>query len=81
MLVTEASQEGVLQRIPCIQYPVQFQQEGAQVLLNSGNEVNRMTLAYTEKLGLAIRKTDVDAQKINVSTLMTYRMVIIGFSV
>ena len=79
--MTEASKEGVLQRVPCIRYPVQFQQEGVQALLDSGSEVNAMTPAYAEKLGLTTRKTDVSAQKIDSSTLVTYEMVIPGLSV
>ncbi len=39
-----------------------------------------MTLAYAVKLGLAIRKTNVGAQKIDGSILVTYEMVIAGFS-
>ena len=40
-----------------------------------------MTLAYPAKLGFNTRKTDIEAQKINSSTLVTYEMVIIGFLV
>ena len=40
-----------------------------------------MTPAYTEKLGLTTRKTDVGAQKIDGSTLVTYGIVIVGFLV
>lgn len=40
-----------------------------------------MTLAYTTWLGLKVRLTNIDVQKINNSTLKTYKMVIAGFSV
>lgn len=40
-----------------------------------------MTLAYVAKLGLIIFKTDVGIQKINGSTLMTYEIVIVGFTI
>ena len=40
-----------------------------------------MNLIYAAKLGLANRKTNVDAQKIYGSTLVAYKMVLIGFSV
>ena len=79
--VTGASMEAVLQRVPCIRYPVQFQQGNVQALLDSGSKVNAMTPAYATKLGLTTRKTDVGAQKIDRSTLVTYWMVIAGFSV
>ena len=67
--------------IPCIYYPVQFKKDTAEVraLIDSGSEVNTMAPVYAKKLGLRIRKTDVGAQKIDGSTLKTYRMVIAGF--
>ena len=40
-----------------------------------------MSPAYAKKLGLQIRKTDVGAQKIDGSTLSTFRMVILGYQV
>ena len=79
--MTEAGQGSILQHVLCIQYPLQFQQEGVQALLNSGSKVNAMTPAYAEKLGLTTRKTDIGAQKIDGSILVTYEMVITGFSV
>lgn len=39
-----------------------------------------MTPAYAAKLGLLTQKTDVGAQKIDDSTLVTYGIVIVGFS-
>lgn len=40
-----------------------------------------MTLAYVAKLDLTRQKIDVGAQKIDSSTLITYRIVIARFSV
>lgn len=40
-----------------------------------------MTLAHTTKLGFIIQETNVSAQKINGSTLVTYEIVIAGFLV
>ena len=40
-----------------------------------------MTPAYTAKLGLAMQKTDVGAQKINGSILVIYGIVKTGFSI
>ena len=41
-------------RMPCIYYPVQFQegQEQVMVLLDSGSEANAMSPGYAKKLGL-----------------------------
>ena len=39
-----------------------------------------MNPAYTKKLGLRVRQTDVGAQKIDRSHLNTFGMVIVGFS-
>ena len=49
-------------------------------MLDYESEVNAMTSPYIEKLDLTIQKTDVGAQKINGSILVTYGIVIAGFS-
>ncbi len=43
-----------------------------RALINSGSEVNAMTLAYIAKLGLITQKTNVGAQKIDFSPLETH---------
>ena len=59
-LVTEASkeaQEVILDRVPCIDYLVQFQKDkGATIwaLINSDSKVNAMTPAYAKQLGLQV---------------------------
>ena len=70
-------------KVPCIYYPVWFQEGQKQVraLLNSGNKVNAMSPAYIEKLGLKTRKTNVGAQKIDGSALKIFGMVITDFQV
>ena len=50
-------------------------------LINLGSKVNAMHLIYAKKLGLNIRKTDVKTQKIDSTTLKTFRMVIAAFLV
>ncbi len=70
----------VLQRVPCIWYLVQFQNNEVQTLIDSGSEVNAMTPAYATKLGLTAWKTSVGAQKIDSSPLETYGMVSASFS-
>ena len=54
----------VLDQVSCICYLVQFQKDKSRdilVLLNSGSEVNAMTLAYAAQLGLKVRKINVGA--------------------
>ena len=81
MPVTDSGEEVV--RVPCIHYPVRFQEDQEQVraLLDSGSKVNAMSPAYAKKLGLKTRKTNVGAQKIDGSTLETFGMVIADFQV
>ena len=50
MLVTDSSEEVV--RVPCIQYPVRFQEEQIKALLNSDSKVNAMNLNFARKLDL-----------------------------
>ena len=83
--MTEASKEDVvaLDRVPCIRYPIRFKKNEVQVqaLIDSGSEVNAMTLGYTSKLGLKFRLTYFGAQKIDGSTLETFGMVLASFQV
>ena len=46
----------ILDRVPCIHYPVQFQKdkEVIKALINSGSKVNAMTPAYATQLGLQV---------------------------
>ena len=72
--------------VPCISYLVWFQkdqgqegQEQVKALLDSGSEVNIMSPAYAERLGLKTWKTNVKAQKIDGSALEIFAMVIANF--
>lgn len=60
-----------LERIRCIHYPIRFRKDFADVgaLLDSGSDVNAMTLAFASKLGLKVCSTNVEAQKIDGFTL------------
>ncbi len=71
-----------LQRVPCIQYLVQFQEDQPEinVLINSGSEVNAITPAFAAKLELRPRPTNVGAQKIDGSPLETHDMALARFS-
>ena len=73
------SDEEVVVKVPCIYYPVGFQEEQIRALLDSGSKVNAMNPNYAWKLGLKIRKTNIRAQKIDSSALEIFRMVIADF--
>ena len=88
VLVTDGDERFVLEGVPCIHYPVQFQEDQGQgsqkqvrALLDIGSEVNTMSLAYAKRLGLKTRKTNVGDQKIDGSALETFGMVIADFQV
>ena len=68
------------QRVPCIRYPVQFQAQQVEALIDSVSEFNAMTPAFAAKPGLSNRPTGVGAQKINGSPLATYGMAVAAFS-
>ena len=78
--MTDTSSKKVV-KVPCIYYPVRFQEEQIRALLNSGSEVNAINLAFAQKLGLHIRKTNVGALKIDGSALETFGIVIAEFQV
>lgn len=76
--------EIVLDKVPYIQYLIWFQKGGKKVtraLINSDSELNAMILAYPKQLGIQIRPINVRAQKINGSSVETFRIVIAGFKV
>ena len=52
-----------------------------QALINSESEVNAIHPTFAKQLGLSIRRIDVWAQKIDGTTLDTYRIVVAVFSV
>ena len=75
--------EETLEHIPYIHYLVQFKKNASkaqvQALIDLGNEVNAIHLAFAKQLGLSIRPIDVEAQKIDGTTLDTYEMVVAAF--
>ena len=81
--VTETNKEVILERVPYIHYPLRFRKDttGVRALVDSGSEVNAITLAYAAKLDLQVRKTDIRTQKIDGSTLKTFGMVLADFQV
>ena len=50
-------------------------------LFDSGSEVNAIHPTFVWELGLPIRPTDVEAQKIDGTMLDTFGMVVVAFSV
>ncbi len=80
MPMTDKKTEEKLEWVSCIRYPVTFKDQ-TEALLDLGSEVNAMSQAFTQQLGLKIRKTNVGAQKIDGTTLETYGMIVFTFSV
>ena len=72
-ITDNSGKEVVLKKVPCIYYPVQFQegqeqksqkqkgQEQVKALLDSNGKINAMSPAFASKLGLHIRKINVRA--------------------
>ncbi len=83
MTASSEASIGPLQRVPCIRYPVQFQEDQPKVkaLIDFGSEVNAMTPAFAAKLGLQPRSTNVGSQKIDGLPLETYGMALARFSI
>ena len=86
--VTGASKEApkvrVLDKVPCIYYPVQFRKnkdKDVLALLNFGSEVNAISPIYAAHLGFKVRVTNVGVQKIEGFSLTTYGIVIAAFEV
>lgn len=67
----------------CIYHLVRFKKDQAniQALLDSGSEINTISLAYAAKLGFKDRLTNVDAQKIDGSILKMFEIVLVSFQV
>ena len=71
----------VVVRVPYIDYPVWFQEKQVRALLDSSSKVNAMNPTYAKRLGLKTQKANVGAQKIDGSSLETFRMVIANFQI
>ena len=77
-MIDKKTENKELEQVACIWYLVTFKDQ-TEALLDSGSEVNVMNPAFASQLGLKIWKTNVRAQKIDGTTLETYRMVISTF--
>ena len=81
--MTDAREEA-LERVSCIHYQVRFKKDAdkaLQALIDLRSEVNAIHPSFAKQLGLSIRPTDVEAQKIDSTTLDTHGMVVAAFSV
>ncbi len=78
--MTERKTEEELERVLCIWYFVIFKDQ-TKALLDSESEVNAINKAFTSQLKCKIRKTNIRAQKIDITTLQTYKMVVSTVSV
>ena len=67
-----------LTQILCTRYPITFWKKFVPVLvlLDSSSKVNTIHLTFAQKLELPIRLMDVRIQKIDSTTLDTFRMVV-----
>lgn len=81
ILVTASLEAISLQYIPYISYLVQFQGKEIRALINSGNKINAIALAYTSKLGFRVHRINIGAQKIDNSILENFSMVLVDFQV
>ena len=68
-------------KVPCIFYPIRFQEEQVKALLNSGSKINAINPNFARKLGFKVWKTNVKAQKIDSFALKIFRIVIANFKV
>ena len=75
---------GVLDKVFCICYPVQFCKDKSKdvlSLLDCESEVNAIALAYAAHLGLTMRATDGSVQKIDRFLPTTYGIIIVTFQI
>ncbi len=79
-LMTEKKTEEELEWVLYIRYSTTFKDQ-TKVLLDLESEVNVISQAFTHQLGLSIWKINIEAQKINDTTLETYGIIVSTFSV
>lgn len=86
MPVNDASKkndEVTLARVPCIYYLLCFWKDRnkVQALLDLGNKLNAMKLAYALKLGLKVCHTNIEAQRIDDSIFEILQIALASFQV
>lgn len=70
---------GELEQVLYIQFFIQFSKKPVQAFINLKNKVNIIEPSFAKKLGLCIRKTKVDTQKIDGSRFETFGMIRASF--
>ena len=70
-----------LAQVPCIYYSINFGKKSVLAFLDLGSQINAIYLAFAKELGLLIRPTDVEAQKIDCTMLDIFGMVVAAFLV
>ena len=68
-------------QVSCIQYSINFRKKSILVLFDLSGEVNTLNLTFAQELGLLIKLTDVEAQKIDCIRMDTYEIVVRVFLV
>ena len=72
-----------LAQVLCIRYPIIFQKDSVPIsaFFDSGSKVNAIHPTFVRELGLLIRPTNVEVQKIDSTTLDIFGMVVAAFLV
>ena len=67
----------------CIQFPITFWKKSMPMstLFDSDSEINDIYPTFIQELGVPIRPTDIEAQKIECNILDTYEIVVAAFSI
>ena len=68
-------------KVLCIYYLVGFQEEQVKALLDSNSKINIINRSYAKKLGFKVQITNIGAQKMDSSALVTFGLVIPNFQV
>ena len=81
VIVANKEADIALERVLCINYPLSFQKNTADVrgLINSGRKINAMTPTFAAKLGFKVCSTDIKAQKIDGSSLKIFDIALASF--
>ena len=82
---TTSAREKALERVSYIYYSVWFKKDTGktpvQALIDLRSGVNAIYPSFAKPLGFSIRPIDIGAQKIDGTTLDTYGMIVVAFSV
>lgn len=84
LFIARASMKNILKLLDwrsCIYYLFCFQKntKSVKALIDSRSKINAITSEYTSKLSFKVRFTNVKAQKIDSSSLKTFKIVLASF--